>query len=123
MSQKRAEQLMHLMGSENDNEALLALRALQRLKTKNGRTWADFVGDLARSNFGAATHYCPPRATFRRELPPPPEPPKSDEQKRADDEWEARRREEDRRRAKRDEEVFRRHMQDRGFAKIFRGKG
>ena len=125
MSQKRTEQLMRLMGSDNDNEALLALRALQRLKTKNGRTWADFVADLARDNFGATPprvypqrHHAPPRDTYR---PAPPEPPKTDEQKRADDAWDARRREEDRRQAKRSEESFRRHMQDRGFAKMFRG--
>lgn len=48
----RLEKLLRLLGSENDNEALIALKHLRELLKKNSKTWNHFVSDLRMISFG-----------------------------------------------------------------------
>ena len=72
MSLQRTEQLLRLAGSENEHEALAALRALIRLKTRDGKDWNDFVSQLAAVQFGEKPSQAQPRAraTERSETKP-----------------------------------------------------
>ena len=52
MSQDRLEKLFRLLGSSNEHEAASALRVIVALKTKNGKSWNEFIDELVAVDFG-----------------------------------------------------------------------
>jgi hypothetical protein len=82
-SKQRIVKLLNLSASDNDHEALLALRNAQRLMKQGGLTWeALFAGTASSSSRTASTQTrsarprkaAKPPATPKRDIEVPPEP-------------------------------------------------